>query len=176
MILLSIFGTVLSKYQIRSCVCNLSVNLRACQTKHKTCKTCGCERGFCVYTLRLCWCHNKTLGGQDISKYGVIRKCLSLARHSRKMFIMKAFCSQWRKAIAAWRALQKKTRQQRNKLYSGLIFCFFSKTKIVLQLFSDLMNVYPKLQMFGPIARGGDYIMGGSDISSLLYNCHFWAV
>ena len=35
------------------------------------------------------------------------------------------------------------------------------------------MNVYPKLQMFGPIARGGDYIMGGSDISSLLYNCHF---
>ena len=43
-------------------------------------------------------------------------------------------------------------------------------------MFSDLMNVYPKLQMFGPIARGGDYIMGGSDISSLLYNCHFWAV
>ena len=93
-ILLSIFGTVLSKYQILSCVCNLSVYLRACQTKHKTCKTCGCERGFCVYTLPLCWCHNKTLGGQDISKYGVIRKCLSLARHSRKMFIMKAFCSQ----------------------------------------------------------------------------------
>ena len=93
-IFLSIFGTVLSKYQIRSCVCNLSVNLRACQTKHKTCKTCGCERGFCVYTLRLCWCHNKTLGGQDISKYGVIRKCLSLAPQSRKMFIMKAFCSQ----------------------------------------------------------------------------------
>ena len=43
------------------------------------------------------------------------------------------------------------------------------------KLFSELMNVYPKLQMFGPIARR-DYIMGWSDFSSLLYNCHFWVL
>ena len=40
------------------------------------------------------------------------------------------------------------------------------------KLFSELMDVYLKLQVFGPIA-GWDYIMGQSDISSLLYNCHF---
>ena len=43
------------------------------------------------------------------------------------------------------------------------------------KLFSELMNVYPKLQMFGPIARR-DYIMGQSNFSSLLYNCHFWVL
>ena len=43
------------------------------------------------------------------------------------------------------------------------------------KLFSELMNVYPKLQMFGPIARQ-DYIMGQSDFSSLLYNCHLWVL
>ena len=145
----------------------MSVNLRGCQTKRKTC---GCWRILCGGVII------KHLAGQDISKYGVIRKCLSLARHSRKMFIMKAFCSQWRKVIAAWRALQKKLGNIGQNCILAWFFCFFSKTKIVLQLFSDLMNVYPKLQMFGPIARGGDYIMGGSDISSLLYNCHFWAV
>ena len=41
------------------------------------------------------------------------------------------------------------------------------------KLFSELTNVYPRLQMFGPIARRWDYIMGRSDFSSLLYNCHF---
>ena len=131
----------------------MSVNLRGCQTKRKTC---GCWRILCGGVII------KHLAGQDISKYGVIRKCLRESDHPPKMPVMTTSCNKRQMFIKGNFRKNGNSTQTKCKNLGNRHD----------RLFSELMDVYLKLQVFGPIA-GWDYIMGQSDISSLLYNCHF---
>ena len=66
----------------------------SCQTKHKTCKTCGCKRMLCGGVII------KHFTDQDISKYGVIRKCLR-----RWDTLVK--CSSWQPLVTSDKYLSK---------------------------------------------------------------------